>query len=99
RQNLSLKDKLSFKYIYTPVYDYSDYTPVSTSQTSQSGLSNIADEPFQPSKDNKKPRYCGGKVSRGCFVCWHIVIIVILLNIIIVPIVLWVVVPNIIRDK
>ncbi|KAJ3217586.1 hypothetical protein HDU67_007658 [Dinochytrium kinnereticum] len=48
---------------------------------------------------SKKPRFCGGRLSRPMFMCLHLVMISIVISAIMVPVMLLVVVPKIIRDK
>ncbi|KAJ3333727.1 hypothetical protein HDU76_004539 [Blyttiomyces sp. JEL0837] len=50
-------------------------------------------------RDRKKPRFCGGRLSRGAFFCVHLILLTIVITAIMVPVILLVVVPKIIRDK
>ncbi|KAI8842526.1 hypothetical protein BC829DRAFT_401681 [Chytridium lagenaria] len=51
------------------------------------------------SRFNKKPRFCDGRLSRLSFVCLHFMVVGVVMTAVLVPVILLVVVPGIIRSK
>ncbi|KAJ3118043.1 hypothetical protein HDU96_004282 [Phlyctochytrium bullatum] len=93
---------------YTPVYDFRSAVnlnpsalPDAARATGKGSISEDEDDDVVANIRRKKPqaRFCGGRVSRGVFVLMHLAAVGLLFAAVIMPVMLLVVVPAIIRDK
>jgi hypothetical protein len=82
----------SLRTMYTPIYIYPS-DPLNPTSAS------LSTSPQNLNPKYLKPRYCSARLSRGCFICLHVLVLMGFMGMIGGLLVYFVIVPEVIRGK